>query len=262
VLGTKNNHRVIVARGTTDAGNPAEIAYADVTVMGTVTWVHVNVGSTNGEYITKLLWPDYRHLYATTNLGLVYTSTDGGATWTAVLTATDQLNDISAQTYGENAGVIWVVGDSNLIYMSEDFGQTWSAITAPTGGAGDDNDTVAMTPDGTVYIGNNAGEMYGSYDQGLSWTTLSAQGVVATAIKSIRAWGDFVIWVALNTAAGGRVVRSVDGGATFRLWSLNIPTNAGLNTLVVVDPNIVFVGGEPQGSTGFISKTKSQLLGV
>lgn len=259
ILGTKTNHRVIVSRGTTDAGNPAEIAYADVSTMGITDWVVANVGAINGQYIHKLYWPDYRHLYALTDDGYVYLSVNGGSTWTAVLTtATEDLYDISGITSGENAGILWVVGGSNVIYVSSDFGSTWDVIGGPSDGAGDDNLAVYMTPDGTVFVGNNAGELYGTYDFGASWHTLSAQGVTPTAINAIVGWGDFNIWVALDTASGGRVVRSVDGGASFRLWNLNIPTNTGVNALANVDPNVVFVGGDD----AFISKTKSTLIGV
>jgi hypothetical protein len=130
-----------------------------------------------------------------------------------------------------------------------------------TGGAGDDVLSVHMTPDGTIFIGNDAGELYGSYDLGYSWTALGVQGVTPTAIDAIDVWGDSIIWIAVDTAAGGRVLRSMDGGASFRLWSLNIPTNAGINCLATVDPNVVFAGGEPQGGTAFITRTTSNIIG-
>jgi len=262
-LGTKNNHRVIVANGTTQPAAPAQIAYADVTTFGTTAWVTVNVGAINGQYIHKLIWPDYQHLYALTDDGYIYMSTDGGASWTAVLTsAADDLRDGAALTYGENAGTVWAVGDLNTIYMSEDYGETWTVVTGPTDSAGDDILSMCLTPDGTVFIGNDAGELYGSYDEGATWTTLSVQGVTPSAVDAMGCWGDFIIWIAVTMRDGGRVLRSTDGGANFRLWNLNIPTNDGINCLEVVDPNIVFVGGDPQGGTAFISKTKTQILGI
>ena len=263
-LGSKANHRVVVARGTADGASPAEIAYADVTSIGTTSWVHVNVGAVNGQYINALLWTDYRYMFAVTNDGYVYRSLDGGATWTAVLTtAVQALNDIAALTSGHNSGVVYTVGASNTIFMSEDTGVTWTAVTGPTGAAGDSLLTACLTPDGTLFIGDDAGEIYGSYDQGVEWTTLSIQGITPTSVVAIRNWGDFNIWVAVNIADGsGRVVRSLDGGATFRLWTLNLPTNSGLSQLAVVDANVVWVTGAPHSGVGFMTKTKSQLLGV
>jgi hypothetical protein len=145
---------------------------------------------------------------------------------------------------------------------SSDFGSTWTVVSGAAGGAGDNNLSVLVTPDGTVFIGNDAGELYGSYDNGDEWHTLSVQGIAVTAIDRIVSWGDFIIWVIATTASGSRAFRSVDGGASFRLWTLNMPTNSGLNALAVVDPNIVFVGGEPQGGSAFISKTVSNFVGI
>lgn len=260
VIGTKYNHRIIVARGTADAGNPAEIAYADVTDMGTTAWVNVNVGAVNGQYINKLLILDSRHTYAITNDGYVYLSTNLGASWEAKLTtAVNALNDISGLAFGENAGTIWVVGNSNTVYLSEDFGTTWSAKTAPAAGAGDNATVVVVTPDGTMIFGNNAGELYGTYDEATEWHVLAAQGVTPTSIDALACWGNTIIWMAVNTASGGRVLRSTDGGASFRLWSLNLPVNSGLNDLEAVDPNIVYVAGDAHSGMGFITKTKTTI---
>jgi photosystem II stability/assembly factor-like uncharacterized protein len=264
IAGTKNNHRVIVSNGTTQAGAPAQIAYADVSTLGTTSWVTANVGSINGQYINELFLLDWLHVYAVTDDGYVYLSQDGGVTWTAKLTsAVNELWDIEAISYGSRAGSVWVVGDSNTIYFSEDYGEGWSAITGPTAGAGDNLLALALCPDGTVIIGNDAGEVYGSYDDGLSWTTLAAQGVTATSITALEAWGDTLIWMAVDLAdSSSRVLRSTDGGATFRLWSLNLPTNSGVNTLFPVDANIIFAAGDPQGGTAFITRTKSDVLGT
>jgi photosystem II stability/assembly factor-like uncharacterized protein len=263
IAGIKGNHRVIVANGTTQGGAPAQIAYADVTSIGTTTWVTANVGSVNGQYINELFLLDWLHVYAVTDDGYVYRSSDGGATWSAVLTtAVNELWDVEAIGYGERAGSVWVAGDSNTVYFSEDYGDSWTAITGPTAGAGDNIHSLALCPDGTVIIGNDAGEVYGSYDDGASWITLAAQGVTATDIDALESWGDTLIWMAVTTADGGRVLRSTDGGSTFRIWSLNIPTNSGINTLAPIDPNICFAAGEPQGGTAFITRTKSTVLGT
>jgi photosystem II stability/assembly factor-like uncharacterized protein len=260
VVGDKYDHRVIVSRGTTDGANPAEIAYADVTMVGTTAWVNVNVGSVTGQYITHLFLLDWQHIYAVTDDGYVYRSADGGATWNAKLSlGTVQFNESS---WLRN-GVGWVGGASNTIYLTKDYGDSWSAITGPTGGAGDDVNTIHVTPDGTVFVGNSGGEMYGSFNDGVEWSTLPAQGITPTAVKRIRGTNNQYIWAVVNIASGaGRVVRSTDGGAQFRLWSLNIPTNAGLNALFVVDPNYVYVGGDPQGSTAFATKATSQITAL
>jgi len=84
ISGTKKNHRVIVSNGTTRPGSPAQVAYADVTAIGNTDWVTVNVGSKNGQFVTKLYMLDWMHVYALTNDGYIYKSADGGSTWIAV----------------------------------------------------------------------------------------------------------------------------------------------------------------------------------
>lgn len=264
VMGVSDDHRIIVSRGTTDAGNPAEIAYADVTVPGTVTWVYVNVGAVDGQYINYMYWLDFGNLYAVTNDGYVYKSEDGGVTWTAEYTAgAVEFNDVVALGPGtDNAGYVWVAGDNNTIILSQDEGDTWSVITGPTAGAGDNIETIWATPDGTVFIGNSAGEIYGSFDLGVNWTTLALQGLTTTNVARIRGYGDDVIWAIAHLADGSsRAWRSTDGGASFRLWALAMPTNSGLNALAIIDHNYVFVGGDahPAGGTAFVSKTLTQL---
>ena len=259
-MGEKNDHRVIVSRGTTDAGNPAEIAYADVTSMGNATWVTVDVGSVNGQYITYMFWQDYTHLYAITDDGYVYMSDDGGATWSALATnLVNQLNDISALA----DGTIWVVGNGGTIYLSTDFGVSFNAETDPSGG--NNLTSITVTPDGTIFVLDNAGAIYGAYDNVVdanSWSTLAAQGVMPTNGVRVRHSNDSVIWLIVDLAdSSSRVLRSTDGGANFRLWSLNLPTNSGLEAIFPCDPNLVYVGGQPHGGTAFISRTNPQVIG-
>jgi len=87
---------------------------------------------------------------------------------------------------------------------------------------------------------------------------------VASVVR-IRAISDDVIW-AIGTIADGssRAWRSTDGGASFRLWDLSMPTNSGLNALAPIDINYVFVGGDahPVGGTAFISKTLTDLIAL
>jgi photosystem II stability/assembly factor-like uncharacterized protein len=263
VSGISTDHRVIVSRGTTDAGNPAEIAYADVTDIGTLTWTNVNVGSTNGEFINALDWLSWGELFAVTEQGEIYSSDDGGVTWTQEYTSAIALNDIAALGPGsERSGYVWAVGDTNTILLSTDIGDTWSAITGPTALAAVNINTVEVTMDGTVFIGAANGSLYGSFDDGANWTLLTLQGATCTSVDEIKAWDDDVIW-AIGALADGssRCWRSTDGGASWRLWALNLPTNSGLNALEIIDPNFVFVGGNahPSGGFAFISKTKSNL---
>lgn len=258
VFGTREDHRLIVARGSADGLNPAEVAIADVTEPGTVSWTNYNVGVVTGEYITYLGASSYGAIFAVTSGGRVYRSLDGGATWTLVKTVTNPLNDISALP----SGIVWAVGDSAEIWLSEDDGDSWSQITAPSGMSSNDVNAVHVVPDGTVLVGDAAGQVFGSYDDGDNWATLELTGATATSVVRIDGYGSSHLW-AVGDLTGGdsRVFRSVDGGATWLLWNLNLPTNSGVRALFVVDLNYVMVGGDPQNGQGFLSKTKTNVYG-
>lgn len=258
VVGSNDSHRVFAFRDA-DGSNPAEIAYADVTIAGTTSWVVVEVGAVNGQYVTAMHAASLNRIYAVTNDGYIYKSSDGGATWTLKDSSSAvQLNAVHSLI----DGTVCAVGASNTVYFSSDNGSTWSSVTGPTAGSGDSNTAVVITEDGTIIIGNDAGELYGSYNDGSTWTTLSAQGVTATAIDSLAAYGNQIIWAVVTTASGGRVLRSTDGGAQFRVWNLATPTNSGLNHVAIVDQNIVYIAGEPHSSMGFISLTSSNMIGL
>ena len=263
-IGEKMDHRVIVSRGTTDALNPAGIAYADVDEFGTTVWNYVDVGAVDGQYINYMYLESFGNVFAVTDDGYVYRSTDGGASWTAVVTdATEELWDVVAN----HEGVVWVVGDACTILMSEDFGESWTEIDQPDDWTTEDILTVTMCPDGTVIVGNDAGEVAGSYDNGASWTELPIGGITPSQINRVRAYDNDVIWLIalkIDVAHPTRsyVFRSTDGGASFRLWNLNLPDNGGLTSLFVVDANIVHVGGEPYDGVAFLSRTKTKITGL
>jgi len=265
VQGTVTDHRVMVARGSTDAGNPAEIAYADVTTFGQTTWVNVNVGAVNGEYINMLEWPVYNRAFAVTNLGNIYKSTDGGATWANEYDDGDntELHDISFTKDGEG----WVVGDTDLLLHTTDWGNTWDVVDGPNDGL-----LNLMTCDVDVeeklIVGDSDGNIYGTVDKAVNWVTTPPQGVTPTSVQRIRSmnyWKWCIVHVAAESGFEGnsRVLRSTDGGATWRLWDLetNIDPNNGLYAIYVVDLNRCIVGGAPYpvAGTALLTRTDTNI---
>jgi hypothetical protein len=260
-IGTVQDHRIVVARGLV-AGAPAQIAYADVTSIGQTSWVNVGVGSINGQYITDLAWPNFRNLFAITNDGYIYRSRDGGLTWAIVYQHATSVvfDEISAI----KSGYIWVVGDDELLLHSSDMGDAWSAINTPTD-SGVDYNTVHVMPDRKVFIGADDGIVYGTLDEGDNWSTFAQQGVTATNVVRVRGFNTHFLWSIVDLADGSsRVLRSTDGGASWRIWdlALNINPNNGLDAMAVVDENRVVVGGAPYpwvGGTAFLSRTETEL---
>jgi hypothetical protein len=80
---SRDDVRVIVARGTTDGANPAEIAYSD---DSGATWTAVDVGSVNGEFAPtrfSLFALNRDNVWMTSDGGYIYYSSDAAITWTA-----------------------------------------------------------------------------------------------------------------------------------------------------------------------------------
>jgi hypothetical protein len=245
--------RVIVARLTSDAGNPAEIAYSDD--YG-VTWTNVNVGSVNGQVVNDMTWLDWTHLWACTTGGYVYFSDDAGETWTAQTSGGVTAQDLNGIDAVDRQNV-WAVGDAGAIIRTTT-GSAWALVTGPAGVA-DAFTTVLMRNTSRVFIGSDAGRVYRTNDAGQSaagWETKGTPNwsggavVKITADPSLR----YFMLVAGNTSAPvGEVYRSEDGGATFQEVD-NIPTNVGLNDMFQIDENEAWIGGEPQAGTAFLAR--------
>lgn len=250
--------RVIVARLTADAGNPAEVAYSDG--YG-ATWTNVDVGAVDNQVINEMWWQDWTHLWACTTGGYVYFSDDGGETWTAQtsggVTAQD-LNDICAydQEY------VWAVGDSGALIYTED-GATWAAATGPSGISDAFLTCFVINSDpGRVLIGSDAGYVYRTNDGGATtanWTTLGTPYWSGGEVRKIRGelkYRYFIDIIGNTSGTVGQLYRSENGGQRFKRVT-DFPTNSGLNDLEMLDHNVGWTGGEPQGALAFLAKIHS-----
>ncbi len=250
----RNTTRIIAARGTTDAGNPAEIGYSD---DDGATWTLVDVGSVNGQYVTDpraLFALDQYNVWLVTNDGYIYYSEDSGLTWTTqesgALTS-DPLNCI--QFLNEDDG--FAVGDNNIILSTNDGGTTWTALTGPTGKATDEVEALAVVTENRVFIGFSDGELWYTENAGASW----AQRTLPVALSIINdiaflEENEYIGYLVGNTAAGaGVILRTIDGGYTWEQVS-GLPTNAGLSAIHVCETNLAFAVGPVQGGTGVVLK--------
>ena len=244
--------RVIVARFETDGANFAEIAYSDD--FGT-TWTNVDVGALIGQWITSMWWLDSTHLWACATGGYVYFSADRGETWTAQtsggLTA-QNLEGICAYDR-EN---VWAVGAAAAIIRTTD-GANWQIVVGPAAIA-DQMNTVFMRNNERVLIGSDAGNNYITADAGTVWAVKPTPAWAAGEVQKIHGvitdsyrYFDFI--AGDTTAPVGQVFRSENGAASFEQVT-GITINAGINDLFVIDPNLAWVAGEPQGGTAFLAR--------
>lgn len=258
----KTQLRVIVGRLTTDGSNPAEIAYADVTIgaEGTTTWTTVDVGSTNGDVMEAIFWPKFNRLYAAAG-GDIFLSEDQGESWTSVYTGSNTINGFARDPENDN---VYAVGASNTILVEKGESDTFEALTGPTGS--DDSGAVAIGNDGTVWLGNGTSIFYSRNSlptAATQWTSSKSFGA-NHAVKEIslkggdRALGgdSQLVHLMVNdgTANDGDIWMTADGGAYWE--EITNKTNSGYNAAYFspVDDNLAFIVGEDDGSTGVIHK--------
>lgn len=215
----RNTTRVLVIRGTTDAGNPMEIAYSDD--AGT-TWTNVNVGSTNGEFATKrgtIFVGGKYDIFLVSNLGRIYKSEDGGESWVVKENAT-----ITAAAYNgvhfTSPLVGYAVGTAGLVVKTVDGGKTWGQTGSAAGAA--NLFSVFALSDTNVWVGSTNGVMYNSKDGGTTWTAKTLPGG-ANDVNDIYFANPYVGYV----ANGQSIKFTITGGFTWELIddTANIYTN-------------------------------------
>lgn len=249
-----NTTRYIVARGTTDAGNPAEIAYTD---NGGAAWTLVNVGSTNGQFALgpdSLFALDFNHIWLVVQDGYIYFSGNGGVTWEAQQSGGVTAQDLWAIN-GINESVLYAAGGADVVLKTLDGGATWTLATA--NGSGDDNLTIDVIDRDVVWVGTDGGDLWRTSDGGETWTAYAFAGSGAGSVVDIDFKNELNGFMLHNSAAPvGTLFRTVNGGYNWETVSGG-GTNAGLNALFVCDEDSAFVGGEVQGGTAYVGKASA-----
>ena len=124
---------------------------------------------------------DAIHLAAATNNGAIYTSANGGVTWTA---QNSGINGWSALAISADGTHLIAVTQTEQIFVSSDSGVTWTATAAPTL----EWQVVAASPDGTQLFasgidgGNFHDLIYTSANGGATWTQQGGTGSVAASV--------------------------------------------------------------------------------
>ncbi len=255
-----NTTRVIVARGTTDAANPAEIAFSD---DDGVTWTLIDVGSTNGQFSVgpnSMFSPnrDPNNIWLVTSGGYIYYSSDAGETWTAqeegVITAGNYL-----VIHGTSENILYAGAQADVIVRSNDGGISWSALTA-TGGGGEIQALWVLSQQ-RAWVGTDDATLWFTNDGGTTWTQRT--GWTGSAVGEIKAiefapGSDLVGYMLQDNAAPlGAVLQTINGGTNWRAIT-GIPANNGLNDLAVFETNGLFVVGEAGADgTGMVIKIEN-----
>ncbi len=183
----------------------------------------------------------------------VFTTGDGGSTWTQVFT--DEPNATgssdSLPLVGDKNGITaldashaWVtgaepVGDFVYIYMTADGGHSWTHQDAPIPSAYAGGMTNADLPSffgaGTgvlpvvlIGTGGNGVDFYLSHDAGQTWT--ASQPVAQGGFVSVASQADFFVW------DGGTTLNvSHDSGSTWSTVTPNVDIHDTLSSFQFVD---------------------------
>jgi len=245
-----NTERWLVAMEAPAAGQ-GMIAYSDD--QG-ANWTSVNIGGAaagHGATLGGSLYVlDAQNIWLASAAGYIYKSEDGGESWVAKEAGGITVNDYThIHFFDVNTGVAVAAG--GVVAITEDGGDTWTAGTAVAGAP--DLRTCRMPEEDTIWVGDANGDLFYSHDFAATWTERTGLGGSPAAINDIEFSDMQVGFLALDSAVPvGTVLQTILGGTTWR--ALATPTNAGLNAVHVVNPNLAFVVGEPQGGTAFIAK--------
>lgn len=258
----RNKIRWLVGRGTTDAGNPGEIAYTDFnletdTVAG-AAWTLANVGATNAQFFqTKktIFVYDRYNLWGVTTGGYIYKSEDAGASWTAQESGVLSAAILHVVRFVKGSKLIGFVGGAtNTLLRTLDGGVTWSALAGPSAQAAATINSLFAHDRYNIFLCYNDGELWRTIDGGLTWTQVTGwTGSGVGQVRDIHFVNDVIGYMIVNSAGPvGTVLFTRDCGVTWE--ALTTPTNIGLNSLVAVRSNLAYAVGEIQSATAVILK--------
>lgn len=248
----RNTRRYIVARGTTDPGNPAEVAYSD---DGGDTWTPVELGATEDLYVVRaqgLFRLDAYNIWCVTTAGHIFYSEDGGVTWAEQEDGTLTAEALHCVQFA-SVRVGYVAGANNALLKTEDGGISWTELVGPAGKGAAAILAMAVVTKNRVFIGYDDGDLYYTEDGGETWLERQYGGSGVGEVTGLRFVNQMVGFLTHDTDAPvGQVYRTRDGGYTWELTAL--PTNDGVNDIWPVDENLAFVAGNVEGTTGFVGK--------
>jgi hypothetical protein len=258
---TGNRMRIAVSRSLTDVGNPAEIAYGDITfgAEGTITFTNVNVGANTGDIITMMaqLFP-LRAYYGTDN-GTLHVSTDQHESNSEIASGLAQIN-VAIRGYGECEDV-WFGGDTNTLLVERNLSGSVSARVGPSGGGA--FTALALSSDGLLFAGNGQ-SLYVSRNQGENaggWSEVKDFGAAHVVKNIFLPEGDpYNIYcvVDVTTPGSGEFWHSNDAGNSWNLVS--VVTNGGYNGAAasIESPNEYWICGDDDGANGVVHKLLAQ----
>jgi photosystem II stability/assembly factor-like uncharacterized protein len=202
------------------------------TADGGRSWVRQDSGKDLDTIYLDVLFLDARHGFAVGAYGKFLETTDGGKTWTPRKVFEEDLhfNRISA----DQAGTLFIAGESGLVLVSEDKGATWRRSPVDYEGS-----LFGVRPlSGGVLIAYGLrGHIFVSTDNGGTWQVRETDARVL--IMSCARLRD---GVAVLAGQGGNFFVSRDAGRTFQHWKPDGFGTSVADLAVLKDGSILTVG--------------------
>lgn len=212
-------------------------------MTGEKTWRTEDGGKTWKEAFPTGFWclafADAKVGYACTGSwgsapGLVYKTTDGGASWEKIFEGPIGLTSIAVSGNNIVAGSPW---RGNSIWRSADAGATWAEIS----GAGGDIHSIISTGKDSFLSLNLPGSLYRSTDGGATWKELAKFAKRAHSGRLTVASDGSILVSGANSSA---LLRSSDDGVTFQKVD---QAPDGITALISGKNGLITAGTEKNG---------------
>lgn len=222
---------------------------------GSATWTQATgVGTLNVNAIYTI---HPARMFAVADGGAIFTSVNGGRTWTTVSAAGALTSENLLSIAGQDENLVWFGGANGTLIKYRNL-----TTLADIGIAGwSDDGTTVYVPEGdkrgaNIFVGDDMGVIQRSRDGGDTWSTLF-DGV--GRIDSICGAGPttpIMYFIETNGSSQSRVWADIGGGdmsmGLHVVGSFTDPANSILNCLAPASPNTIKSCGEANGSFGFV----------
>jgi photosystem II stability/assembly factor-like uncharacterized protein len=248
-----------------------------------INWTYSTSGMTDLKILSLTLSGNY--VFAGSESGGVYRSSDNGVNWTPV---NNGLTSFEIHTLGSNAGKVYA-GTNTGVYMTTNNGDNWTIVSTPSVGSiiyavtAYDNKIIATSVYG-VFITTNSGTNWSNITGDIvsniyCLTTYNNTVFAGSSSQGVyKTTNDGLIWIHLNSGLpGGKAIRTIfcenekiyaavyNGGGIYYLpsaGSMWYPANEGLTQLtcftVVSYKNYIYAGT----LSGIFRRPKSEFVSV
>jgi photosystem II stability/assembly factor-like uncharacterized protein len=208
---------------------------------GSPTWTEV-MGGDGGYCVVDYVYPDI--VYAETQMGSHYRSTNSGASWSAIQSGISDYGAWVTPVVMDPANRQTLYTATSKVYRTTNSGTNWSAISADLYFY---ISTLAVAPSSpsTIYAGcEGNGKVFKTTDTGGSWSDISAglpdRYVTRVAVHPTNA---NTVFVSVSGYGSGHVYKSTSGGSSWANSSTGLPDQP-VNVIVIDgnNPNTLYAG--------------------